>query len=183
MADYSQKYEDAGAPPQQAGGEMAGDNAGATPGSGAAAINSGALPGGAAIELEHAIGFNGNIPGGLWAHPNGKDFVYPAGGCLVVCDYNDPHNQVFLRGHDDNLSAVAVSRGGSLCATGQVGLNSDVVVWRYGEGELKSALYRFSEHDHGISCLAFSQDERLLLRLAIMTTASCSSGTLRPETS
>ena len=29
MADYSQKYEDAGAPPQQAGGEMAGDNAGA----------------------------------------------------------------------------------------------------------------------------------------------------------
>ena len=83
----------------------------------------------------------------------------------MVCDYNDPHNQVFLRGHDDNLSAVAVSRGGSLCATGQVGLNSDVVVWRYGEGELKSALYRFSEHDHGISCLAFSQDERLLVTI------------------
>ena len=91
------------------------------------------------------------------SHPNGKDFIYPAGGCLVVCDFNDPHNQVFLRGHDDDLSAVALSRGGSLLATGQVGLNADVVVWRYGEGELKSALYRFSEHDHGISCLAFSK--------------------------
>jgi hypothetical protein len=52
--------------------------------------------GGAAIELEHAIGFNGSIPSGLWCHPNGKDFIYPAGGCLVVCDFNDPHNQVFL---------------------------------------------------------------------------------------
>ena len=119
----------------------------------------------AAIELEHAIGFNGSIPAGLWCHPNGKDFIYPAGGCLVVCDFNDPHNQVFLRGHDDNLSAVALSRGGSLLATGQVGLNADVVVWRYGEGELKSALYRFSEHDHGIACLSFSQDERLLVTI------------------
>jgi hypothetical protein len=95
--------------------------------------------GGAAIELEHAIGFNGSIPSGLWCHPNGKDFIYPAGGCLVVCDFNDPHNQVFLRGHDDDLNAVALSCGGSLLATGQVGLNADVVVWRYGEGELKSA--------------------------------------------
>lgn len=158
MADFSQKYDETGA---QAGssGQQEDIQFGAS-GAGGAAPSGGS---GAAIELEHAIGFNGSVPSGLWAHPNGKDFVYPAGGCLVVCDYNDPHNQVFLRGHDDNLSAVALSRGGSLAATGQVGLNSDVVVWRYGEGELKSALYRFSEHDHGISCLAFSQDERLLV--------------------
>ena len=79
-----------------------------------------------------------------------------------MCDYNDPHNQVFLQGHDDNLSTVAVSRGGSLCATGQVGLNADVVVWRYGEGELKSALYRPASTTTALP-VAFSQDERLLV--------------------
>jgi WD40 repeat protein len=175
MADFSQKYDEAqrqeddmafigsggGGSGRGGEGEEGGGGRGAGGGGGGGGGGSGR--GGAAIELEHAIGFNGGVPSGLWAHPNGKDFIYPAGGCLVVCDYNDPHNQVFLRGHDDNLSAVALSRGGSLAATGQVGLNSDVVVWRYGEGELKSALYRFSEHDHGISCLAFSQDERLLV--------------------
>ena len=120
-----------------------------------------------AIELEHAIGFNGTIPSGLKYHPNGTDFVYPAGGCLVVCDFNDPHNQVFLRGHDDNLSAVALSRSGKLAATGQTGLNADVVVWAYGDAEQKSAMYRLSEHDHGVACLAFSQDERLLVTIGV----------------
>ena len=55
----------------------------------------------AALELEHAIGYSGMVYDSLVYHPNGQDFVYPAGGCLVVCDFNDPHNQVFLRGHDD----------------------------------------------------------------------------------
>ena len=66
----------------------------------------------AALELEHAIGYSGMVYDSLVYHPNGQDFVYPAGGCLVVCDFNDPHNQVFLRGHDDNLSCVCVSRSG-----------------------------------------------------------------------
>ena len=75
----------------------------------------------AALELEHAIGYSGMVYDSLVYHPNGQDFVYPAGGCLVVCDFNDPHNQVFLRGHDDNLSCVCVSRSGRIAATGQKG--------------------------------------------------------------
>lgn len=27
----------------------------------------------------------------------------------VICDLNDPHNQVFLRGHDDQITALAIS--------------------------------------------------------------------------
>ena len=121
----------------------------------------------AALELEHAIGYSGMVYDSLVYHPNGQDFVYPAGGCLVVCDFNDPHNQVFLRGHDDNLSCVCVSRSGRIAATGQKGLNADVVVWSYGDGNDKSALYRFSEHDHGIACMSFSQDERLLVTCGV----------------
>ena len=45
------------------------------------------------MELEHAIGYLA-IPGGLHYHPNGKDFVYAAGGTVIVCDISDPHAQV-----------------------------------------------------------------------------------------
>jgi cilia- and flagella-associated protein 52 len=121
----------------------------------------------AALELEHAIGYNGRVYDSLIYHPNGTDFVYPAGGCLVVCDFNDPHNQVFLRGHDEDLSVVVSSLSGRIVATGQQGLNADVVVWQYGEGNDKSALYRLSEHDHGIAAMGFSQDERLLVTCGV----------------
>ena len=69
------------------------------------------------MELEHAIGFSGNLRKCLFFHPNGRDIgipvpdigfksflpsksylnrfaVYAAGGCVVVADLSDPHNQV-----------------------------------------------------------------------------------------
>ena len=119
----------------------------------------------AALELEHAIGYSGMVYDSLVYHPNGQDFVYPAGGCLVVCDFNDPHNQVFLRGHDDNLSCVCVSRSGRIAATGQKGLNADVVVWSYGDGNDKSALYRlmiFSDFEMKFLCDYVSSEYRYL---------------------
>ncbi|EQC29262.1 hypothetical protein SDRG_12930 [Saprolegnia diclina VS20] len=110
------------------------------------------------MELEHAIGFSG-IPAGLHFHPNGAEYVYPAGGCIVIASLSDPHNQVFLRGHDGNISALAMSPTGGLLASGQYGSNSDVLVWDYAARRL---LHRFSEHDFGINGVAFSHDERLL---------------------
>jgi hypothetical protein len=56
----------------------------------------------------------------LLFHPNGRDIVYAAGGCVVVADLGDPHNQVFLRGHDDLISALALSASGRYIASGQV---------------------------------------------------------------
>jgi WD40 repeat protein len=52
-----------------------------------------------------------------------------------------------------------LSSKGRMCAAGEAGVRSDVLVWRYGD---RSLLFKLSEHDHGIHCLAFSQDERLL---------------------
>ncbi|OQS03482.1 cleavage induced hypothetical protein [Thraustotheca clavata] len=126
----------------------------------------------AVMELEHAIGFSG-IPSGLQYHPNGTEYVYPTGGCILIASLSDPHNQVFLRGHDGNISALAMSPSGALLASGQHGSNSDVIVWDYNSRKL---LYRFSEHDYGINGeqfnlwnqlmvvlgVAFSHDDRLL---------------------
>lgn len=44
-------------------------------------------------------------------------------------------------------------------ASGQGGQNSDVIVWSFDKREL---LYRLSEHDHGVTFVAFSHDDRLL---------------------
>ena len=117
----------------------------------------------ATIELEHAIGFSTRVPGGIYAHPSdGSKYVYAAGGCVVIADFNDPHQQEFLRGHDDDISTLSVSPSGNLIASGQQGTNSDVIIWDYASRQIK---FRFSEHDHGVNTVAFSHDERLLITI------------------
>ncbi|RHY60695.1 hypothetical protein DYB34_004661 [Aphanomyces astaci] len=111
------------------------------------------------MELEHAIGFSG-ISAGLHYHPNGQDYVYPAGGCIVIASLSDPHNQVFLRGHDANITCLSMSPTGRYLASGQAGSNADILVWDYPSRQL---LFRLSEHDFGINAVAFSHDEKLLV--------------------
>jgi len=55
-------------------------------------------------------------------HPFEKDtLIYNIGGLLVLENLHDKHKQQFLRGHDMEISAIAVSNSGSLIATGQLG--------------------------------------------------------------
>ena len=49
-----------------------------------------------AIELEHAVGFSA-LKGGLKYHPNGREYLYAVGASIVICDFNDQHNQVRAR--------------------------------------------------------------------------------------
>jgi hypothetical protein len=42
---------------------------------------------------------------------------------------NNPLKQLQLRGHDDAITAFAMSPNGALLATGQRGQNADVIVW------------------------------------------------------
>ena len=102
------------------------------------------------MELEHAIGYS-SVCGTICWHPNMKKFLYAAGASIVVCDMADPHDQVFLRGHDDNITCLALSNSGRYVASGQYGDNSDAIVWDY---DSKKLLYRMSDHDHGVACLA-----------------------------
>ncbi len=75
-------------------------------------------------ELEHAIGFNGGVPGGLYILPShivmrtagaatsdirDERYVVSAGACVVVNSMTDPHEQTFFRGHRGAISAMALS--------------------------------------------------------------------------
>lgn len=46
--------------------------------------------------------------------------------CLLQ---SNPLKQLQLRGHDDEITAFAMSPNGALLATGQKGSNSDVIIW------------------------------------------------------
>ena len=91
-----------------------------------------------AVELEHAIGFAGFVPGAVHALPpglggvagvasggdggdGGARFVSVAGALAFVNSMTDPHAQKALRGHRANISAVACSASGRLLATGDRG--------------------------------------------------------------
>ena len=75
-----------------------------------------------------------------------------------MSNIDDMHDQsVLLRGHDNFISCLALSPSAALAATGQIGLNSDVVLWDMDQMALK---YRFEEHDYGVVALAFSHDDK-----------------------
>lgn len=93
-------------------------------------------------------------------HPNATDYVLIAGASIIIGDINDPHNQHFLRGHDDQITCLSLSNNGKTIASGQKGDNSDIILWDY---ETKKAVFRLSEHDHEVSNLHFSHDDLLLI--------------------
>lgn len=112
----------------------------------------------AALEFEHFIGIN-SVPNGVHFHPNNSNYVYSAGGNVVISDLTDTHKQDFLRRHDDTITCVSVSPSGKLIASGQQGVNSNVYVWDY---ESQQCKYSLEEHDHRIESVAFSHDDKLL---------------------
>eukprot|EP01029_Cantina_marsupialis_P011760 TRINITY_DN2617_c0_g1_i1.p1 TRINITY_DN2617_c0_g1~~TRINITY_DN2617_c0_g1_i1.p1 ORF type:complete len:615 (-),score=172.48 TRINITY_DN2617_c0_g1_i1:90-1934(-) len=110
-------------------------------------------------ELDHCVGYKPTL-NGLQIHPNGKDYISILGGAIAVSKLEDINSQEFLRGHDDTITAFAMSSTGKFLASGQRGENADCVVWDY---ETRTPIYRLSEHDYHIRCVSFSEDERLLL--------------------
>lgn len=105
------------------------------------------------------------VVGGMAADPNDPDRIfYVAGSTVVYGHLGKTGGQSFLRGHDDDITCLAVSPSGTLIATGQEGVNADVVLWDATTGKEK---FRLSEHDEGVACLAFSPDDRLLISCGI----------------
>jgi hypothetical protein len=74
------------------------------------------------LELEHVIGYSGRWKNTLSCHPGSDSvFVTALGAAVVIGDMSDPHRQVFLRGHDGEVSTIAVAPSGTMIASGQVG--------------------------------------------------------------
>jgi WD40 repeat protein len=126
----------------------------------------GPLSGEDAMELEHVIGYTGHFVQTLFYHPTqAKTIVYGMGATVVIADLTDPHKQDFLRGHDNEISAVAISADGGLVASGQKGstlhkgFDSPVIVWDFEE---RRDVYQLLGLSHSVENLCFSSDARFL---------------------
>ena len=131
------------------------------------------------LELEHMLGFNGENQGSVLFHPAQPDMMISYHGCLVlIANIKDPHQQEFLRGHSEEITAMAVSPSGAFIASGQVSStrvpNSEamVIVWDY---MTRQPLYRLMELHDGIAFsrnrvrqLAFSPDDLYISSLSVI---------------
>jgi len=118
------------------------------------------------IELEHVVGYTGNYWETIMAHPKYDNmYIKAMGSTVAICDINDPHNQQFLRAHDMEISALAISASGGLIASSQVGTvhqpgyHAPVIVWNY---ETRKDIYVLTGHTKRVRLLEFSPDERFL---------------------
>ena len=64
------------------------------------------------MELEHVIGFTGKAKYIALPPDNKNTIVY--GTVVVIQNLKDAHQQDFLRGHDNDVSAIAISKDGGL---------------------------------------------------------------------
>jgi len=114
------------------------------------------------LKLESAMGFGGNVVGGLHIHPDGRHLLYPLGACIVIREIGNPKCTGFLTGHTDKISCVAISRSGRYVASGQsthMGFQADICVYDFEERRM---VHRMVLHKVTVQALAFSADESYL---------------------
>jgi len=120
----------------------------------------------ALLEMEHSIGYTSKYPDTVHFHPHEKDtLIYNIGGLLVIENLHDKHKQEFLRGHDMEISAIAVSNSGKIIATGQAGTvyqktpDAPILLWAYDTRKPIAVLKGMQEC---VNKLFFSPDDRFL---------------------
>lgn len=125
-----------------------------------------------ALTLQAVIGFGGSVPNGLKWHPDGRYIVYPLGSTVVVKD-TATGKQIFLSGHTDRVTALAMSRDGRFVASGQrtnMGFKAPVIIWDLsiavttGDGA-KALKHKLVLHKVAVQALDFSFDSSLLASL------------------
>lgn len=139
---------------------------------------------GEALELAHLQGFTGKfrqlVLGSTGSLHTGA-VIYTIGSVVVLEDASDTHEQVFLTGHDNDVSALALSPCGTFLASGQmgsmlhVGAAAPVIVWRLStlaDGRMAGTrVYTLTGLTAKVRNLAFSADSKLLVATAGMREA------------
>lgn len=90
--------------------------------------------------------------------------IYPLGSTIVV-RHIISRAQTFLRGHDNQVSVITVSRSGKYVASGQktfMGFQADIIIWNFDD---RSMIHRLKLHKVLIQSLSFSYNENYLSSL------------------
>jgi WD40 repeat protein len=116
------------------------------------------------LELGAVIGFTGQVVQGLLLHPDNEHLIYPLGSTIVI-RHVVTRQQHFLRGHDQRVSCITVSKSGNLIASGQqtyMGFQAEIIIWNFSD---RSVVHRMKLHKVLIQALSFSCDEAYLASL------------------
>ncbi|KAL1117056.1 hypothetical protein AAG570_004384, partial [Ranatra chinensis] len=107
---------------------------------------------------------SGSAPKGLRAHPDRIHIVYPLGSKLAVQN-TKTKQQWFLEGHNNAITAVAISKTGKYVASGQVnqiGFRVPVIVWDF---ETREEYFRHETHKVRVESVMFSCCETYIMSL------------------
>ena len=116
------------------------------------------------LELSAVIGFTGTVSQGLVLHPDNEHLIFPLGSTIVI-RHIVSRTQSFLRGHDQRISCITVSRSGTYIASGQqthMGFQAEVIIWDFAT---KQPFQKMKLHKVLIQSLSFSPSEEYLASL------------------
>ena len=114
------------------------------------------------LNLMAIIGFSGKVPDGLILHPDNETLIFPIGSQIIVRNVLTRQDS-FLRGHDNDISIMALSKSGRYLASGQKtfsGFKADIIIW---DLTTLSLIHRFSIHKVIIQSLDFSFNDKYLV--------------------
>jgi len=121
------------------------------------------------LNLESIVGFSGKVPSGLIAHPDGEYIIYALGSTILMKS-TEANTQVFLRGHTNSVTCLALSNDGRYLASGQVthqGFKADVIVWDLEKANVgeDAIVFRLKMHKVKVQAVAFSASGKNLVSL------------------
>lgn len=83
------------------------------------------------LELSAVIGINGTFKKCVVMHPDNQRLIFALGYSVVVRDLTTG-SETFLRGHDNCVTCIAISKDGKFLASGQTthaGFVADIIIW------------------------------------------------------
>ena len=128
------------------------------------ASRNGNLPPSVSLQLEFVHGYRAKDCRNNIRYLPDDRLVYHAAAVGITLNSEDL-SQSFHIGHNDDITAFAVSRSGDLVATGEVGRRPSILVW---EPNSLTQLHKFSSPiEKGIGALAFSPSGQVLLAVGM----------------
>ncbi|CAH1965474.1 unnamed protein product [Acanthoscelides obtectus] len=116
------------------------------------------------LKIKNIIGFDGSTNNSLKVHPNGKHIIYPIGNKVAIQEWATK-KQIFLSGHTNIISSIAVSKTGKYIASGQInhiGFKAMVIIWSF---DKQCKISQYEHHKVRVEAVTFSNDEQYVFTI------------------